>query len=312
MNNTETDADLVEPVADAYLAAIRTAEDVEAGVERANTYLQRRFAAAITGESITPRTAAGEELEPFDLGPNGQVDSHVLGQAMEKVVTQLHGSMGAFYTPDEITEFMSGRTIRPRVWDSVGVDPDTVDGFDSWVTEASTQNREAALEELQTIQVCDPACGSGHFLVAALDEIVRLKLTLHDALGNEVPEWKVARRTAQDNIYGVDLADEAVAMAKLRIRLRVLERLPSELASEYVSERPVAMADGGQVDGGVVRDRSGEPMSDAEIRRMLRTHALDGWKALQREVDTTLHRDGGATIHIRLNQDHVEGMAESW
>ena len=233
MSNTEPGNDPVESFADAYLDAIRTAGDTAAGVEQANTYLERRFAAAITGESITPRTAAGTELATFDLGPGGRINSRVLGQAMETVVTQLHGSMGAFYTPEEITSFMSERTIQPRVLDAVGVNPDDVTDIDAWIESATPRQREAALNELQELALCDPACGSGHFLVAALDEVVRLKMALHDALGNDVEEWRVARRTAQDNIYGVDLADEAVAMAKLRLRLAVLERLPPELAAQY-------------------------------------------------------------------------------
>lgn len=64
--------------------------------------------------------------------------------------------------------------------------------------------------------------------------------------------------------------------------------------------------------GNIVLDGTGEPMTDDEIRRMLRAHALDGWQAMQHEVDTTLHRDGGATIHIRLKEQHLEGIAQSW
>lgn len=223
----------MESFADAYLEAIRTAANTATGVENANAYLQRAFAADITGEAITPKTEAAMELDSFEIGPSDRIDSHVLGQAMEKVVTQLHGSMGAFYTPEEITSFMSERTIQPRVLDAVGIDPDGVDDITSWIEQATTDQREAALAELQDLTLCDPACGSGHFLVAALDEIVTLKMALHDALNNDVEEWRVARLTAQNNIYGVDLADEAVAMAKLRIRLAVLERLPPKLAAQY-------------------------------------------------------------------------------
>lgn len=53
-------------------------------------------------------------------------------------------------------------------------------------------------------------------------------------------------------------------------------------------------------------------MTDPEIREMLRVNTQAVWTAPCRTVDTTLHQDGSATIHIRLSEQHVRGLAQTW
>lgn len=65
-------------------------------------------------------------------------------------------------------------------------------------------------------------------------------------------------------------------------------------------------------DGEVVHDGVGDPMTDSQIRDMLRRHVLAAWSKPYREVDTTVHRDGGATVSIRLSQDDIQGIAQTW
>jgi type I restriction-modification system DNA methylase subunit len=206
---------------------------VQAGIEAANAYLQRRFAASVTGDTIQPTTEAGEELHALNLGFDTEYDSHLIGQGLEKVVNKLYGETGSYYTPEEMVAFMVERTVHLKILDEIGAsDADTVD---EWLQTASDAAIANALESIRDLSVCDPACGSGHFLIGALDELVRIQLACHHRLGNDVQDWRIAKRTAERNIYGVDLVGEAVAMSKLRVRLYVLRRLPEHLAAQYAT-----------------------------------------------------------------------------
>ena len=86
------------------------------------------------------------------------------------------------------------------------------------------------LAALRNIKVCDPACGSGKFLIAAYDvleeEYTRVvdHLVLHDGpdaddLADEVPNMILA-----DNLYGADVSQQAVEITQLALWLRSAQR----------------------------------------------------------------------------------------
>lgn len=53
-------------------------------------------------------------------------------------------------------------------------------------------------------------------------------------------------------------------------------------------------------------------MSDEEIREMLRVNLLAEWPNPYLDVSVTIHEDGGATMHLELTEDQVQGLAETW
>lgn len=53
-------------------------------------------------------------------------------------------------------------------------------------------------------------------------------------------------------------------------------------------------------------------MSDEEIREMLTVHLLDAWPNRYLDVSVTVHEDGGATMHLELTEDQIQGLAETW
>jgi len=122
---------------------------------------------------------------------------------------------GIYYTPADFTRLIVENTIGKLVQDRVERVDDPLE-------------RIGILRELK---VCDPACGSGAFLIAAYD---RLEYAYHDAirllriqgkqgeadqLGPQVADWILA-----DNLYGVDLSQEAVEITQLALWLRSARR----------------------------------------------------------------------------------------
>ena len=80
----------------------------------------------------------------------------------------------------------------------------------------------AKIDAIRSVNLCDPAMGSGHFLVAATEYIARFLvdqgISADDRQGEaDLAYWK--RRVAQSCIYGVDLNPLAVDLAKLSLWL---------------------------------------------------------------------------------------------
>ena len=89
-------------------------------------------------------------------------------------------------------------------------------------------------EALDAVRICDPAVGSGAFLLGAMQEIVQLRRGLAVAAGQfdtdisvQVAEWK--RRAIQWSLYGVDNNPEAVEICHLRLWLSLVLDLDSAM-----------------------------------------------------------------------------------
>lgn len=74
-------------------------------------------------------------------------------------------------------------------------------------------------QALKDVKICDPAIGSGAFPVGMMNEIVRARL----ALGVEnKTTYQIKREIIENNLYGVDIDDGAVEIAKLRFWLSLI------------------------------------------------------------------------------------------
>jgi hypothetical protein len=84
------------------------------------------------------------------------------------------------------------------------------------------ENAEEIDNLLASVKVCDPAVGSGAFLVGMLHEIVKLRQLLLVYLGNEVSIYDLKRQTIENSLYGVDIDPGAVEICKLRLWLSLV------------------------------------------------------------------------------------------
>ncbi|MFB6216389.1 MAG: Eco57I restriction-modification methylase domain-containing protein, partial [Candidatus Aenigmatarchaeota archaeon] len=85
------------------------------------------------------------------------------------------------------------------------------------------QGPEAALTALRTVKVCDPACGSGAYLLGMLRELLELRSALFAA--RELDDYTMYQRKQEiieQNLYGVDIDDFAVGIARLRLWLSLV------------------------------------------------------------------------------------------
>ncbi len=117
-----------------------------------------------------------------DTSESCLINPSVLGLVFEKLNGYKEGS---FYTPSFITSYMCSESITPIVLDKFNAiyewdckDLEVLKGkidrefSDQKTKEDLDQKAKEYLQLLLTLRICDPAVGSGHFLVSALNEMV--------------------------------------------------------------------------------------------------------------------------------------------
>lgn len=129
---------------------------------------------------------ASESSEEIQQEPKTLINASVLGLIFEKINGHKDG---AVFTPGKITMYMTREAVRLTI----------VQRFKehyNWADCDSIQyiyNKEPNIKEanslINSLRFCDPAVGSGHFLVSALNELIKVKYDLGilvDASGNRI------------------------------------------------------------------------------------------------------------------------------
>ncbi|OJZ97447.1 type IIG restriction enzyme/methyltransferase [Helicobacter pylori] len=104
------------------------------------------------------------------------INPSVLGLVFEKLNGYKEGS---FYTPSFITSYMCSESITPIVLDKFNqkynIECEDLKELKSYLKNSYKEDkRKEYLQVLLALRICDPAVGSGHFLVSALNEMVRI------------------------------------------------------------------------------------------------------------------------------------------
>ena len=164
-------------------------------------------------------------------------DPELLGRVFENLYqSDERHDTGTYYTPREIVHFMCREALDGYLRDRTGVEQSKLDdlrqqGFGSRdeYEQITGFPEQALIDALETVRVCDPAVGSGAFLLGAIQEIVTLrrgilfsknKFVEPAVLYKTVSDWK--RRIIQSSLYGVDINPEAVEICRLRLWLSMV------------------------------------------------------------------------------------------
>ncbi|MFN4286778.1 MAG: Eco57I restriction-modification methylase domain-containing protein [Lacibacter sp.] len=146
-----------------------------------------------------------EFLDAYDFGAEGGeeiqednktlINASVLGLIFEKINGYKDGS---FFTPGFITMYMCRETIRRAVVqkfnETKGWDCQNMDELYEKIDFTTVEGRNEANKIVNSIKICDPAVGSGQFLVSALNEMIAIKndlKILQDRNGKRLKEYQV-------------------------------------------------------------------------------------------------------------------------
>ena len=209
-------------------------------------------------------------LDSYDFGSGDEyetdtlINASILGNVFERLNAYKEGS---FYTPNLITNYMCDESLKCVIlnrfnsanpkWQCKNLD-DIKDEIQR--EKRNSGNRESIKQKykdfLKTIRICDPAVGSGHFLVSALNQMIKIHydfgLLSNDILNKELsivadeihisdfayakpkretePSHKIQKELfnlkksiIQNNLFGVDINPNSVEICKLRLWIELLK-----------------------------------------------------------------------------------------
>ncbi len=205
----------------------------------------------LDGLTISDELLARFTRKLADYDYSTDVDVNILGHIfenslneIEEVTAQINNSPngqpapvlnrrkrdGVFYTPQYITKYIVENTVGKLCAEKkaeMGIDEQEY--FADKNRQTATKKRlldqlTAYREWLLGITICDPACGSGAFLNAAL-QFLMAEHKLIDEMeakltGSELIFPNIENSILENNLYGVDINEESVEIARLALWLR--------------------------------------------------------------------------------------------
>ena len=190
-----------------------------------------------------------KKISDYDF--QSDVDVNILGHIFENSLTEIeevterltagHDPLGqpliskrkkdgVFYTPQYITKYIVDNTVGKLCREKkaeLGIDES------EYFTDKKRQvaTKKALIEKLEAyrdwllqISICDPACGSGAFLNAALNFLIAEHKLIDEMQakveGAAIVFPNVENSILENNLYGVDINEESVEIAKLSLWLR--------------------------------------------------------------------------------------------
>ncbi|GAA3491755.1 Eco57I restriction-modification methylase domain-containing protein [Streptomyces cremeus] len=126
---------------------------------------------------------------------------------------------GSYYTPSSLVEVLLDSTLDPVIDDA------QERGEKKAAAAKLPDATQTIVDELLSLTVCDPACGSGHFLVAAARRIAKRVASVRDHTPEPTPESvrHALHEVVERCVYGVDLNPMAVELAKVSLWMEALE-----------------------------------------------------------------------------------------
>ena len=164
------------------------------------------------------------ESTPFDQEVG--VDPEMLGKVFEELVTGRHES-GSYYTPRGIVSFMGREALKGYLEQN-----EKAEAIAQFVDEgdaAGLGNPEQVLAALREVRICDPACGSGAYLLGMMQELLRLREALFIAKARDHDSiFRRKLEIIENNLYGVDKDLFAVNITMLRLWLSLIIEFEGE------------------------------------------------------------------------------------
>ena len=151
-------------------------------------------------EFLSAYNFSSDGLESGQEDSEKLINAAVLGLIFEKINGYQDGS---FYTPSFITMYMCRETIRRAIVQKFNQVKGWNCGDIGDLYERITDKPEAN-EIINSLKICDPAVGSGHFLVSALNEIIAIKgelKVLLDRAGKSLKDYRVEVRNDKLLVY---------------------------------------------------------------------------------------------------------------
>ncbi len=130
-------------------------------------------------------------IKTDDKNISSKSDTMINASVLGKIFEKLNGYKdGAIFTPDFVTTFMTRQTLRhivvQKLNDIEGVDLQTFEDAQNFCSHRfKKDDKQKFNSAINSIRICDPSVGSGHFLVSALNEMIAIKSDLGILIDSE-------------------------------------------------------------------------------------------------------------------------------
>ncbi len=226
-------------------------------------------------------------LDSRPMKDEKDINPDVLGYIFEKYINQKE--LGAYYTKEDITEYIAKNTIIPFILEKLRTNGFNAPEPNKLITENHIGNPKNNIlldyieecEDYETLKyiykdillplsVLDPSVGSGAFLFAALNILLpvyqkivfKLKQfhnrheddwlkTLCSTLELHSEEYFLTKQIILNNLFGVDIVEEATEICKLRLFLQLASHLPDIQAIEPLPDIDFNIYAGNSLVGGL-------------------------------------------------------------
>jgi type I restriction-modification system DNA methylase subunit len=190
-----------------------------------------------------------QKLSDYDI--ESEISVNILGHIFEQSLTDLEEIQsnidntdfdktkskrkkdGVFYTPEYITKYIVDNTLgkmcneKREELNITNVISPTNPKKLTKAEQQTKDNLEIYKDWLFNLKILDPACGSGAFLNQALEHLIKEHNQLQNDLalmGDLFSSYTVEESVLEHNLYGVDINEDAVEIAKLSLWLRTAKK----------------------------------------------------------------------------------------
>ncbi|HIH71897.1 Eco57I restriction-modification methylase domain-containing protein [Thermococcus sp. PK] len=255
-----------------------------------------------------------------------KIDEDVFGKAYEMFLAERRKQMGIYYTPSEITRYMAKKLVK-ELFEPVKneflnvLNSERVDKEKAW----------KLAKELTSIAILDPACGSGSFLIKVLREVYKIYEEIDEktkwaedykSVIKDLAEPKHIREQKQlikeirsflgfnlhkrnlislvilRHIYGVDLDERAIDVAKVNIWKEAIKLEPSEFRYKNLKSEEHILPD---LEMNLITGNSIVSLPDNEVVELMREF---------KEEIKELWEKRKAYLSNPFNPDVLKGMEE--
>ena len=174
-------------------------------------------------------------LDSFSFGDKDQesgvkngLDPEILGYILEKSMSaEERGDKGAYYTPSDLTNYLTKKTISKYLLTSINsflvekLHYKEIDLLDS-LQELGILNEKTSrmiFEHIKKMRICDNTCGSGAFLLSSAQFLLEIFSLINERAGLNYSQVALRKMIITNNLFGVDINNSAVEVAKLRLWL---------------------------------------------------------------------------------------------
>lgn len=247
--------------------------------------------------------------EESDEWSEAAIDPEMLGKSFESLMEEpLRRSSGSYYTPQQLVAHVTDSALYHALGDAAHATAG-VEGLLKGEVPADERGRSRLKARLGALRVLDPACGSGAFLVYALERLADLQ----SALGDRRPREMLRRHVLATSIFGVDVNPTAVWLCELRLWLScVIDSSEDVVAVQPLPnlDRNIRVGDSLIGDGfepGVVPLSRTTPLTKLRMRYIRATgrRKLTLARALDREVKQHVTAILRAQLHALTERRHA-------